>query len=100
MALPAALLLDKARESLDGAESEFGNRRYNNCANRCYYACFQAAIAALEDAGMRPTARSRQWGHDVVQAQFAGQLIDRRKLYPPGLRATLERAYKLRVTAD
>jgi uncharacterized protein (UPF0332 family) len=27
----------KARESLSGAESEFVNGRYNNCANRCYY---------------------------------------------------------------
>jgi uncharacterized protein (UPF0332 family) len=26
----------KATESLAGAESEFINGRYNNCANRCY----------------------------------------------------------------
>lgn len=41
------LLLEKARESLAGAESEFSNERYNNCANRAYYAVFQAAIVAL-----------------------------------------------------
>ena len=41
------LYTDKAQESLAGAESEFANGRYNNCANRCYYACFQTAIAAL-----------------------------------------------------
>ena len=29
--------LDKAIESLAGAESEYANKRYNNCANRCYY---------------------------------------------------------------
>ncbi len=28
--------LEKAIESLAGAESECANRRYNNCANRCY----------------------------------------------------------------
>ena len=39
--------LAKAQESLAGAESEFAAGRYNNCANRCYYACFQAAIHAL-----------------------------------------------------
>ena len=46
--------LNKAVESLIGAESEFSNRRYNNTANRAYYACFQAAIAALQRAGIRP----------------------------------------------
>ena len=30
--------LDKAIKSLAGAESEYANRRYNNCANRCYHA--------------------------------------------------------------
>jgi uncharacterized protein (UPF0332 family) len=48
------IYLDKARESLAGAESEYGNRRHHNCANRCYYVCFQAAIAALLLAGVRP----------------------------------------------
>src|SRR5205823_6359850 len=42
---------DKALESLAGAESELANGRYNNAANRAYYACFQAAIAALQRAG-------------------------------------------------
>lgn len=90
--------LDKAIESLVGAESEFLNGRYNNCANRCYYACFQAAIVALQRAGIRP--RGNQWGHEFVAAQFNGQLIYRRKLYPTELRSTLERNYALRQKAD
>ncbi len=77
----SAIFLAKAEESLAGAESEFVSGCYNNCANRCYYACFQAAIAALQQAGIR--ARGGQWGHDFVQAQFIGQLINRRRLYPP-----------------
>lgn len=100
MAIQDALRFEKAQESLDGAESEFGYRRYNNCANRCYYACVQAAVAALEGAGMQPSARTGQWGHEFVQSQFSGQLAGRRKLYSADLRATLERAYDLRVTAD
>ena len=88
----------KARESLAGAESEFRDERFNNCANRCYYACFQAAIAALAEHGFSP--RSGQWGHDYVQAQFDGQLINRRKRYPTELRGTLTRTYGLRQTAD
>ena len=47
-------LLIKARESLAGARSEYEQSRYNNVANRAYYACFQAAVAALNDAGIRP----------------------------------------------
>lgn len=91
---------EKARESLAGAQSEFINSRYNNCANRCYYAAFQAAIAALIRAGILPTGRSEEWGHDFVQAQFAGQLIHRQKRYPADLRTILGRNYLLRVKAD
>lgn len=65
------------------------NGRYNNCANRCYYACFQAAIAALQDAGIRPTGP--QWSHAYVPSQFDGVLIYRRKRYPTELRGILER---------
>jgi uncharacterized protein (UPF0332 family) len=36
--------LAKAEESLLGAISELEQGRYNNSANRAYYACFQAAI--------------------------------------------------------
>lgn len=90
--------MEKAEESLDGAESEFANGRYNNCANRCYYACFQAAIAALQRAGFQ--ARAGQWGHDFVQAEFVGQLINRRQRYPSDLRDVLSRNYKLREVAD
>lgn len=40
------LYLARAEESLLGAESECAQGRANNAAHRCYYACFQAAIAA------------------------------------------------------
>jgi uncharacterized protein (UPF0332 family) len=92
--------LAKAEESLAGAESERANGRFNNCANRCYYACFQAATAALLHEGMRPGGRGVGWSHAAIQAQFAGELIGRRKVYPAALRETLTRAYLLRQTAD
>jgi uncharacterized protein (UPF0332 family) len=90
--------LRKALESLAGADSERANRRYNNCANRCYYAAFQAAIAALMREGIQ--SRGGQWSHTFVQRQFAGQLIRRRKLYAAALRDTLPRLQKLRHEAD
>ena len=66
------IYLVKATESLQTAESEFVNGRYNSCANRCYYACFQAGIAAILREGIR--ARG-QWNHEFVQGQFVGVLI-------------------------
>ena len=92
--------LDKAIESLAGAESEFAHGRYNNCANRCYYGCFQVAIAALLHDGIILTGGRTTWGHDFVQAQFVGQLINRRKVYTSGLRDSLARNLILRHTAD
>ena len=96
----SSLLLDKASESLAGAESELAHGRYNNCANRCYYACFQAAVAALIQAGIRPSGQSSEWSHAFVPSQFEGQLINRRKLYPTDLRGVLARNYDLRRRAD
>jgi len=90
--------LFKAVESLNGAESEFAAGRFNNCANRCYYACFQAAVAALERENIRPGGGN--WNHAFVPSQFDGLLIHRRKRYPTSLRGTLTDTYTLRVTAD
>jgi len=93
----AAIFLAKAVESLLTAESEFANGRYNSCANRCYYACYQAAIAALLREGIRP---SGPWGHEFVQGQFVGQLINRRKRYESDLRSVLVENQRLREKAD
>src|SRR3990172_10237917 len=92
------IYLLKAEESLAGAESEFINGRYNNTANRCYYACFQAAIAALLQEGFEPAGG--QWSHEFVPARFVGDLINRRHLYPTDLRDVLERTYAVLETAD
>ena len=90
--------LTKAQENLASAAGELVNGRYNACANRAYYACFQAAIAALLRAAMRP-ARA-EWGHDYVQSQFAGDLVSRRKQYPSALRDILPRLFDIRRRAD
>lgn len=88
----------KAFESLAGAESELASARYNNCANRCYYACFQAAIDALERNDIRP--RGGSWSHAFVPSQFDGLLINRRKRYETSLRGILRNLYVLRQRAD
>jgi uncharacterized protein (UPF0332 family) len=91
------IYLTKAEESLRTAESEFANGWYNSCANRCYYACFQAAIAALLAEGIR--ARG-QWSHEFVQGQFVGVLINQRHLYDTQLRRVLADNQNVREKAD
>jgi hypothetical protein len=61
---------------------------------------FQAAVAALIAAGIRPANIRGQWDHDFVQAQFCGVLIARRKLYPSDLAAQFSEVARRRLTAD
>ncbi len=91
------IYLTKSIESLLTAESEFVNGRYNSCANCCYYACFQGAIAALLSQGIRP---SGQWNHPFVHAQFVGVLINQHKRYDAQLRRVLADNQSLRDKAD
>jgi uncharacterized protein (UPF0332 family) len=95
---PLGTFLERAIESLDGARSEYAAGRYHNCANRAYYACFQAAIHALQAEGFVPTRD--EWGHEFVEAQFVGQLINRRHTYPTALRQVLDQNRDLRLIAD
>jgi uncharacterized protein (UPF0332 family) len=92
--------LSKAEQSLAEAESEYANGRYDNCANRCYYACFQAGVHALRVAGVSTSGSRSMWTHEAAQAAFVTQLITRRKLYPADLRDVLPRTMALRHAAD
>ena len=92
--------LTKARESLSLAEVDYAAARYNSCANRAYYACFQAAIAALLAEGLRPANPRGEWSHEFVQSQFNGLLIGRRKRYPVTLRRILRDTIEIREKAD
>lgn len=55
-------------------------------------------MAALLQANIRHLGS--RWGHDTVQAQFVGELINRREQYPSNLLDTFERLFLLRQTAD
>lgn len=94
----ADLYWHKAIESLAGAESELVQERFNNAANRAYYAAFQAAIAALLRNGIR--GKDETWPHRFVQAEFVGKLVNRRHRYPARLRDTLAELQRLRHRAD
>lgn len=96
----AQAYLVKALESLTSAEVDHIAARYNSCANRVYYTCFQAAVAALLTAGIRPANPRGEWSHEFVHSQFNGVLIHRRKLYPASLRRVLRDVLAVREKAD
>ena len=92
--------LAKAKQSLQGAESEFANQRYDNVANRAYYACFQAAIAALIKTNVWVPTAGDTPSHMATQALFAGELIRRRKAFSAELGSVLPDLIQLRDQAD
>jgi uncharacterized protein (UPF0332 family) len=96
----AQAYIAKAAESLASAQDDFTAGRYNSCANRAYYACFQAAIAALLMAGVQPANPRGEWSHEFVQSQFNGVLVNRRKLYPASLHRVLRDTIEIREKAD
>ena len=66
------IYLIKAEEILRGAESELAQSRYNNAANRCYYACFQAAVATLHHASIAPRGRRSEWDMRLCKPSLSG----------------------------
>jgi len=76
--------------------AELAAGRYNNAANRAYYACFHAAIVALLRAGYERAT----WSHADVQALFSGQLIGRRRQQPASLRDVLSTVAEVRLMGD
>ena len=94
----AEAYMNKATESLTGAQSEFDSERFNNSANRSYYAAFQAAICALLRDGIR--RGDDKWPHTFVQSEFSGRLVNRRRRYPSQFGGTLAELQRLRHRAD
>jgi uncharacterized protein (UPF0332 family) len=94
------VFLAKAMDCLASAEAEVSPGRYDSAANRCYYACYQAAVAALIEVGVGPSRRDGQWSHQAVHAQFSGLLIKRRKKYPGDFRDVHSANLDLRSIGD
>jgi hypothetical protein len=77
--------LMKAQESVTGARAEFEAGRFNNSANRSYYAVFQAGIHALISERVSLPGGGSEWSHPFVDAQFSGLLVNRRHRYETSL---------------
>ncbi len=86
----------KAEENLKIAQLSFEHDCYNACANRAYFAAFQAAIAALADKGIRSERNEHAW----VQSEFNLKLIKRQKVYSAKLKAYLLDMQDIRNKAD
>ena len=91
-----AEFLNKAKVNLQVAQICFDSGFYDACANRAYYAAFQAAIAALADRGRKSDKNDHKW----VQATFSGELINRQKVYPVHLKSYLMDMQVVRNQAD
>ena len=88
--------MEKAEENLAAAKICFQNGLYNACANRAYYAAFQAAKSTLANRGIKKEKRA----HKRVQAEFSGMLIRKRKVYPGRLKSYLMQMQIVRDRAD
>jgi uncharacterized protein (UPF0332 family) len=88
--------LSKAKENLRIARMSFDAECYNACANRAYYAAFQAAIAALADRGAARGKNDHKW----VQSEFNRMLIKGQKVYPARVKSYLLNMQRVRDKAD
>jgi len=86
----------KSKENLKIAQLSFDNECYNACANRAYYASFQAAIAALAVHGISSEKNEHSW----VQSEFNFSLIKRKKIYPGRIKTYLLDMQETRNKAD
>ncbi|MBF0103311.1 MAG: HEPN domain-containing protein [Desulfobacterales bacterium] len=91
-----AILFKKAKNNLMAAQLCYDNGFYDGCANRAYYAGFQASIAALIHRGIKRD----KIDHKLVQADFSEQLIKRQKIYPAKLKSYLMDMQLIRNRAD
>ncbi len=87
---------NKAQANLAVARMCLENGFYDACANRAYYAAFQAAIAALAERGIKRD----KIGHGWVQAEFSEKLIKRQKIYPAKVKSYLMEMQIVRDRAD
>ncbi|MDM8524554.1 HEPN domain-containing protein [Desulfococcaceae bacterium HSG8] len=90
------IFLKKSEESMNTARLCFEKAYYNSCVNRAYYAMFQAAVAVLFKAGIRPKSKI---GHGWVQAEFSKAFVRGSKKFSR-LKGFLNLVQEVRNIAD
>jgi uncharacterized protein (UPF0332 family) len=91
--------LMKAQHNLHAATRDHGQRAFDPCVSRAYFAAFQAAIAALL-ALAAYHRRGHYWDHGEVAAEFTRQLIRQRKIFGSALASILDDLKTRRHQAD
>ena len=87
--------LERAKENIKAAELLFENCLFNASANRAYYSAFHVAIAAIFASGTTP-----EINHKKVQALFADNFCNRRKILPSKYKGFLLEMQAIRSDAD
>lgn len=65
----------RAEESLAGAQAELTVDRYNNAAERSYYAVFQAGVACCLGHGDHPDLPNNSWSHQGTLRRLMRHLL-------------------------
>jgi uncharacterized protein (UPF0332 family) len=89
---------EKAVENIKDAEDAFRNARYNACANRSYFAAYQAAVSLLSKFGVK--SPKLDFDHAWVQANFVVNFIKRKKVLSSKFSDYLNDLRSLREIAD
>ncbi|MBM2817278.1 MAG: hypothetical protein HW421_4040 [Ignavibacteria bacterium] len=87
--------LERAKENIKAAELLFENCLFNASANRAYYSAFHVAIAAIYSSGTIP-----EIDHKKVQALFADNFCNRKKILPSKYKGFLKDMQHIRSNAD
>ena len=77
----------------------YTNGLYNACANRAYYAMFQAAVGMLMTKGF-VFEQKQHFDHAKVLAMFANEFINRKKVFQSKFKSHLYDAQIIRGMAD
>ncbi|MEM3087455.1 MAG: HEPN domain-containing protein [Halobacteria archaeon] len=96
------ILLDRAREFLESAETDLGEERFHSAASRAYYAVFTAARALLHRRGRAAKTHGGLWslfGRELVvpghmereMARIASELRSLRNISDYGQEAPVTR---------
>jgi uncharacterized protein (UPF0332 family) len=93
--------MEMATEARDAAGMCLRMRWYRSSASRAYYAIFSAVMAALHNAGARPTPDRHTWPHsklpdlarDHLKKRFGHKGVQE-------LRRLMRETYKARIGAD
>jgi len=86
----------KAERNMASAKALFDLGLYDDAMNRVYFAVFHAAISILRQYGVKNDNNPHEW----VQAQFAAELIRKRKVFSSDFASVLPDLQRDRHDAD